>query len=115
MTELIFWQTLAELAERSEISIDRPRGSPHPRYPDLIFPLDYGYLEGTSSADGGGIDVWLGSLGTRLLSGILCTYDTGKRDAEIKLVLGATDPDVQAILSFNARFMRYLYLPRPQE
>ena len=115
MTELSFWQTLAELAERSEISIDRPRGSAHPRYPDLIFPLDYGYLEGTSSADGGGIDVWLGSLGTRQLSGMLCTYDTGKRDAEIKLVLGATDADLQTILDFDARFMRYLYLPWPQE
>ena len=115
MTELSFWQTLAELAETSEISIDRPRGFAHPRYPDLIFPLDYGYLEGTSSGDGSGIDVWLGSLGTRELSGILCTFDTGKRDAEIKLVLGATEADIQSILDFNARFMRYLYLPRPQE
>jgi len=115
MTVLSFWQTLAELAAASEIFIDRPRGSAHPRYPDLIFPLDYGFLEGTSSADGGGLDVWLGSLGSRELSGILCTYDTGKRDAEIKLVLGATEADIQSILRFNARFMRFLYLPRPQE
>lgn len=115
MTEPAFWQALAELAATSKVFIDRPRGSAHPRYPDLIFPLDYGYLEGTSSADGGGLDVWLGSPGSRDLSGILCTYDTGKRDAEIKLVLGATTTDIQSILSFNARFMRFLYIPRPQE
>jgi inorganic pyrophosphatase len=28
----------------------------------MIYPLDYGYLEITTSSDGGGIDVWFGSL-----------------------------------------------------
>ena len=115
MIEFSFWQTLVDLAIASSVIIDRPKGSAHPRYPDLVFPFDYGYLEGTSSADGGGVDVWLGSLASRELSGILCTFDIGKRDAEIKLIIGATEADIESILRFNARFMHFIYLPRPQE
>ena len=56
-----FWEALDTLAAESEIIIDRPKGSAHPRYPGFIYPLDYGYLKATTSMDGGGIDVWRGS------------------------------------------------------
>ena len=109
-----FWQEMASLIASRPIIIDRPRSTPHPRYPELIYPLDYGYLEGTSAADGGGIDVWIGSQKERTLTGILCTYDTFKRDAEIKLLLGCTETDVKTIFNFNGESMRYLYVPKPQ-
>ena len=57
-----FWAALDKLVETSEIVIDRAKGTPHPRYTEYIYPLDYGYLDGTSSMDGEGIDLWLGSL-----------------------------------------------------
>jgi len=56
-----FWQAIDSLLLESEIIIDRPGGSVHPRYPDFKYPLDYGYLKGTKAMDGGGIDVWRGS------------------------------------------------------
>ncbi len=108
-----FWDTLDNLVESCPIVIDRPKGQPHPRYPDLIYPLDYGYLEGTSGGDGGGIDVWIGSLGGKALMGLLCTFDPGKRDAEVKLLLGCTLEDVRTILNFNNSSMRYWFTPRP--
>jgi len=37
--------------DSSQLKVDRPKGTSHPRYPELIYPLDYGYLEGTLSAD----------------------------------------------------------------
>jgi len=52
-----FWHEMAALATSNSIIMDRPKESPHPRYPDVIYPLDYGYLEGTTSADGDGTDV----------------------------------------------------------
>jgi|SRR4026209_300444 len=90
---------MAHLAANNAIIIDRPKASRHPRYPEVIHPLDYRYLEGTMSAEGNGIDVWHGSLNTMdiMLTGILCTFDILKRDAEIKLLIGCTDEDVQII------------------
>lgn len=96
-----FWAALDKLAETSNIIIDRPKGSAHPRFTQYIYPLDYGYLEGTSSMDGEGIDLWLGSDPTRTLTAILCTVDLIKRDSEIKLLLGCTEEEIQTILEFH--------------
>ena len=53
-----FWNTIDKLLEESEIVIDRPKGTAHPRYPDFVYRVDYGYLKNTSSMDGGGLDIW---------------------------------------------------------
>ena len=52
-----FWNALDALVNASEIVIDRPKESVHPRFPDFIYRVDYGYLKDTSSMDGAGIDV----------------------------------------------------------
>lgn len=33
-------------------TIDRPLGSKHPQYPDLIYPINYGYVDGLFAGDG---------------------------------------------------------------
>jgi inorganic pyrophosphatase len=96
-----FWAALDKLVETSEIVIDRAKGTPHPRYTEYIYPLDYGYLDGTSSMDGEGIDLWLGSKEDRSLTALLCTVDLVKRDSEIKLLLGCTEEEIQIILDFH--------------
>jgi len=110
-----YCRSLQELLATSTIHIDRPRGQPHPRYQDLVYPLEYGFLEGTSSGDGDGIDLWIGSLNNQKLTGILCTFDTVKRDAEIKLLSGCSSLNVQIILGFTDNLMRYLYIPNPED
>ena len=56
-----FWQALERLLASSTLVIDRPKGSRHPRFPDLVYDVDYGYLAGTTAMDGGGVDVWRGT------------------------------------------------------
>ena len=108
-----FWQEITQLAKTNPIVIDRPKHSTHPRYPEIIYPLDYGYLENTTAADGDGIDVWLGSQAIKILTGILCTFDTLKRDMEIKILLGCTREDLQVIQKFHGE-MYTLYIPNPE-
>lgn len=40
-------------------TIDRPLGSFHPRFPDLQYPLNYGYVDGVMAEDGCEQDVYL--------------------------------------------------------
>jgi inorganic pyrophosphatase len=47
-----FWTHLDALIRLSELVIDRPKGFSRPHAPALVYPLDYGYLQGTSSSDG---------------------------------------------------------------
>jgi inorganic pyrophosphatase len=96
-----FWAALDQLVAACSVVLDRPRGSRHPRYPDLIYPLDYGYLSGTQAGDGGGVDVWMGGSPAGGVTGVLCTVDLPKRDVELKLLLGCTPAEAQAALAFH--------------
>ncbi len=96
-----FWQALEALAASSSVVIDRPARTAHPRHPDMIYPLDYGYLAGTSAMDGGGIDLWRGTDPAGRLDAVICMVDVVKRDAEIKLLIGCTEAEKQTVLAFH--------------
>ena len=98
-----FWAQLDALVDSCSLFIDRPKGTPHPRYPEFTYPLDYGYLEGTRAMDGGGIDLWRGSLEEGRVTGIVITADTLKGDVEIKLLIGCTPEEMQAVLAVHNR------------
>ena len=85
-----FWQALDQLLARSALVIDRPKGSSHPRFPEMVYPLDYGYLENTASMDGEGVDVWVGTAQPPALDGLLWVVDLPKGDVEVKLLYGCT-------------------------
>ena len=91
-----FWNALDELVNSSEIVIDRPKGSVHPRFPNFIYRVDYGYLKNTTSMDGAGIDVWVGS-GDRKIDAIMCIVDLMKKDSEIKILIGCTEEEKMEI------------------
>ena len=109
-----FWELTDRLIADSTVRIDRPRGSAHPRYPHVIYPLDYGYLENTQAIDGSGIDLWRGSLSENTVTGVICTVDALKRDAEIKLLIGCTEEEQQVALDFHndSQYMKGILIKR---
>ena len=109
---LAFWQALDLLVEEHALVIDRPRGSVHPRYPAFVYPLDYGYLKGTSASDGSGIDVWRGTADTGIAA-IVVTVDMMKRDSEIKIVLGCTEEEIEIVRqTHNNKHMKCIFVER---
>ncbi|ARP49771.1 MULTISPECIES: inorganic pyrophosphatase [Caproicibacterium] len=98
-TDADFWNAVNTLLAESEIVVDRPKGSVHPHWPDFVYPADYGYLKGTASMDGSGIDVWIGSELHRQADAILCTIDLLKRDSEIKILIGCTEAEKSLIVN----------------
>ncbi|MBD5136695.1 MAG: inorganic pyrophosphatase [Lachnospiraceae bacterium] len=92
-----FWRALDKLVEQSKIVIDRPKGTAHPRFPDFIYKVDYGYLENTSSMDGAGIDVWVGTKENKEIDAIMCIVDLMKKDSEIKILIGCTEEEKEII------------------
>lgn len=101
-----FWAVAEDLIAGHTVRIDRPRGSRHPRFPDVVYPLDYGFLEATSGGDGEGIDLWIGTRPGAGLIGAFVTADPHKADMEVKLVLDAGVDDVATLEGF--------YAPQPQ-
>lgn len=109
-----FWQAIDKLVSISELIIDRPKGSAHPRFPQIVYPIDYGYLLDTRAMDGSGIDVWRGSLGTMTVNGIICTVDLMKKDSEIKILLACTEEEIKNVLDFHndSEFMKGILVRR---
>ena len=109
-----FWDALDALAAACEQVIDRPRVTVHPKYPSFVYPLDYGYLKNTSSADGEGIDIWLGSDARQQIDAVIVTVDLLKRDSEIKILIGCTeDEKLLALRAHNeTEFMKGLLIRR---
>lgn len=96
-----FWTYLDRLVAGSRLVIEQRRGTADPSHPALVYPADYGYLEGTCSPDREGIDVWVGGEGGRQVRGIVCTVDLAKRDSEVKLLVGCSDEEMRRIASFQ--------------
>ena len=96
-----FWEAIDQLISTSEIVIDRPKGTRHPIYPDMLYEVDYGYLKGTSSMDGGGIDIWRGSSNSQEIDAIMCIVDLAKKDSEIKILMGCSETEKEKIYTFH--------------
>lgn len=109
-----FWVAMDRLVAESQIMIDRKKGTAHPKYPDLIYPVDYGYLKNTTSMDHGGIDVWVGSGSSQAIDAIICTVDLLKRDSEIKILIGCTEEEKELIFRTHnkSQYMKAILIRR---
>ncbi|MDE5548197.1 MAG: inorganic pyrophosphatase [Clostridia bacterium] len=108
-----FWALIDKMVGESQIVIDRPKGSCHPRYSQCIYEVDYGYLQNTTSPDGAGIDVWVGT-GDKKVVGIVCTIDLMKRDSEIKVLIGCNEDEIEYINRFHneSQYMKGMLIRR---
>ena len=109
-----FWKAIDTLASSGNVVIDRPKGSSHPRFSNITYAVDYGYIDSVTSMDGGGIDVWRGSLPNDTITAIICTVDLMKKDSEIKLLIGCTEEEIKTVYEFhnNTELMKGILIKR---
>lgn len=107
------WSALDLLAAGTPTVIDRPGGSAHPRFQQYVYPVDYGYFEGTRGGDGVGIDLFRGSATGRGVTGLVATFDPCKGDAELKVLLECTADEMRGVERFyEAPPQAALVIPR---
>lgn len=41
------------------VTVDRPKGSTHPKYKNIVYPLNYGYVSGIIAGDGEEQDAYI--------------------------------------------------------
>ena len=47
------------LGDLVKVTVDRPLGTYHPEHPNIYYPINYGYIEGTMAADGDPEDAYV--------------------------------------------------------
>ena len=93
------WEGWEKVIRESGITLDRPRGSSHPAHPDIVYPIDYGYVNDTDGGDGDALDVFVGSVANGLVGAILTT-DRRKGDRECKLIYNCAPEEIYLINGF---------------
>lgn len=91
--------------------MDRPLGSAHPRYPDMIYPVNYGYVPGLLAGDNAEQDVYV--LGPteplKEFTGVIIAVIHRFDDCEDKWVAAEqiglyTESEIRAILDFQEKY-----------
>jgi len=95
----IDWEGYERAIAAHGITLDRPRLSRHPQYPEIVYPIDYGYVNQTPGLDGQELDVFVGSAATGLV-GACFTTDKRKGDQEYKLLWNCTPPEIYLVHGF---------------
>lgn len=112
-----FWQKLDTLYLSSKLVIDRPKHTSHYKYSNLIYPVDYGYLNDTAGSDQSPIDVFKGSNPSSKVEAVVVTADILKKDCEAKLIVGCSEEEIHEILVFlnQTEFQKAILLRRGDE
>lgn len=100
------------LGKTVTVEIDRPIGTPHPKHPEIIYPVNYGYIPNVIGGDGEELDVYVLGIDERItepvelrIIGIVYRRD----DDEDKLV-GAPEgktfsvEEMERIIHFQEQF-----------
>lgn len=101
------------LGKQITITVDRPLGSSHPDYPNLHYPVNYGYAAGVLGGDGDAQDVYLLGVDVPVVSyqavviAIIRRYD----DIETKWVAAPRDmrfsrDEIRQLTYFQERFFQ---------
>jgi Inorganic pyrophosphatase len=71
------------------VTIDRPLGSTHPKHADIIYELNYGYIEGVIAPDGEELDAYIYGVNeaVKMFTGTVIAIVHRYDDVENKLVV----------------------------
>ena len=101
------------LGKTVTIKMDRPLGSKHPKN-GLIYPVNYGYVPGTTAPDGEELDAYLLGIFEPVdeFTGKCIAYIHRTNDDDDKLIIVPegveyTDDQINALTEFQERFFKH--------
>ncbi|MFI3283753.1 MAG: Inorganic pyrophosphatase [Erysipelotrichaceae bacterium] len=107
-----FWQKLDTLLLSSNLPIERAKGSAHPKYSHLYYPLDFGKITDGSHE----ISYYKGSHGDSCES-LVVAVDILSKEVMVNLLLGCDDEEIDAVLRFlnQTAFQKTIFVGRGDE
>jgi len=108
------WDAWQNIIETHGITNERPRHSRHPLFHDIIYPLDYGYINGTVGPDGDEVDVFTGSTPNGLVA-LIAADDLRRADRDIKLLYNCSPEEIylaNGFINFNPALMQGVLIMR---
>lgn len=96
------------------VYIDRPKGTKHPVYQDMIYPINYGYIKEITTTDEEYQDVYLLGVDYPIdkCNGKVYAVVIRENDIEDKLIVTTDDKDytvdeIEKIIDFQEKYFKY--------
>lgn len=97
-----------------KVVVDRPLGSCHPKYNDLIYPINYGYVEGIIAPDGEeqdayilGIDVPLKEFEGKIIAIVRRFNDVEDKWVVASIGANYSKQEIEKQIIFQEKFFKY--------
>ena len=102
-------------------SIDRPLGSAHPVFPETVYPVNYGYVEGVWAGDGEAQDAYVLGAEEPLerFEGVVIAIYHRTNDVEDKWIVSLdgkefSDAEILQAIAFQERYFQGVLLRKEQ-
>ncbi|HHX52949.1 MAG TPA: Inorganic pyrophosphatase [Erysipelothrix sp.] len=117
LNNAFFWQKLDTLLFTLDYNKVRGEGDEHPKYPNLVYPVEYGYLV---DPDKDGVVVakaFRGSASNRRSDQIILCVDILQKDMDVKILMGCTEEEQMKVLEFlnQTAFQKTVLIRRGDE
>ena len=97
-----------------KVTVDRPLGSRHPTHKDLVYPINYGYIEGIFAPDGEEQDAYVLGIHTAVkeFEGVVIAIIHRYDDTEDKWVVAPKgvnfeEQEIRKQVHFQEQFFKY--------
>lgn len=112
-----FWQKLDTLILSLDYKMIRTTGDVHPQYPNLVYPMEYGYLIDPDKEDLVVTRAFRGSLKNRRCDAIIVGVDILQKSMDIKCLMGCTEQEQMDCLEFlnQTSFQKTVLIRRNEE
>jgi len=101
------------LQKTVNVVIDRPMGSIHPKFKNIVYALNYGYVPDTVSGDGEDIDAYILGVDEPLehFTGVCIAYLKRKTENDDKLIIAPagvnfSDDEIWEKIKFQKQFFK---------
>lgn len=95
-----FWQKVNTLYLSCGFTIVRKKGDHHPQFANLIYPVDYGYINETKSTNGEGLSLYAGTGDRNKISALVIAVDILSREMDVKVLVGCNSEEEESILRY---------------
>ena len=89
VSEEIYMDFRDVIGSKVRITVDRPLGSLHPRFPDMLYEVNYGFVEGVVGGDGEWQDAYILGVDEPVTEfvGVVLAVIRRRNDSEVKWVV----------------------------
>lgn len=102
---------MSVLGRTVTVTVDRPMGSCHPHFPNTLYPVNYGYIEGIMGGDGEPQDAYILGVSSPVarFEGVVIAILHRLNDSEDKWVVApkgydTTPKEIRKALSFQEQY-----------